>query len=239
MTDDTDVKVIELLAPLSRLETVAFAASERSGHRWLRNPVLVGAVVTVALVLAGVAIAAGFGGFSGFGATQHPPTRADVLPAKTLAEIKTACSGGPPLPASLYNPYCHLDLNTARFLTDTGPGGKVWVVADSRGEFCTVGGFWDCQPPFSRSRPITFGSSNEAPTDGGTFYAAGLAMDGVTSVSFVPVPGNGKTVTAPVKGNIWVYKQPNSRADNGHCIVAHFADGSSVVPAWPGKVPCP
>jgi hypothetical protein len=85
----------------------------------------------------------------------------------------------------------------------------------------------------------TFASNNEDPTDGGTFYAEGLAMDGVTRVSFVPVPvpvpGDGTTVTVPVKGNIWVYKEPNSHSNDGHCVVAHLTDGSTVFP----EVPCP
>jgi hypothetical protein len=203
-----------------------------------RRPVLVGAVIIAALTLAAVAIAAGLGGFNGFSATQHPPTGADVLDAQTLASIQTACSSGPgPSDAQIYNPYCHLVLDSARLLTTSGPHGKVWLIADTRGDLCVLGGPGSCGPPLSKSQPITFGSGNDSPTKGDTFFAAGLATDDVTSVSFVPVPGDGKEVTVPVKNNIWVYQQPDSHADDGHCIVAHMADGSTVNPL--PEVPCP
>lgn len=199
---------------------------------------LVIAVAVAALGGAGVAIAAGFGGFNGFSATQHPPTGADVLDAQTLASIQTACSSGPgPSDAQIYNPYCHLVLDSARLLTDSGPHGKVWLISDTRGDLCVLGGPGSCGPPLSSTQPITFGGGNENPTTGGTFFAAGLATDAVTSVSFVPVPGDGKEVTVPVKDNIWVYQQPDSHADVGHCVVAHMADGSTVNP-FP-EVPCP
>lgn len=239
MTGHTeDAKVAGLLAPLNRLETVPFARSKPQPRPWLRNPALVSVVVAAALVLTGVAIADGLGVFNGLGAAQHPPTSADVPDAQALAGIRQMCTGWPQAVdnSGFYNPYCHLDLSTARFLTDTGPGGKVWVVADARGELCTAGGLWECLQPFGKSRPITFASNNETPTDGGTFHAEGLAMDGVTSVSFVPVPGDGTTVTVPVKGNIWIYSKPNSHAVDGDCVVANFADGSTV--SLP-EVPCP
>lgn len=216
-----------------RLPTVTLVDRWRS---W--RGALVVAVAVAALGGAGVAIAASFGGFSGFGATQHPPTGADVLDAQTLASIKTACSSGPgPSDPLIYNPYCHLVLGSARLLTDSGPHGKVWLISDTRGDLCVLNGPGSCGPPLSKSQPITFGGGNENPTTGDTYFAAGLATDDVTSVSFVPVPGDGKEVTVPVKNNIWVYQQRDSHADVEHCIVAHMADGSTVNP-FP-EVPCP
>jgi len=231
-----DAKMEELLAPLDRIEPVPFAGSEARSRRRLQRPILVAAVLAVVLALAGVAIAAGFGGFGGFSATEHPQAAADVLDAQTLAAVRKACTDVP-AGVTFYNPYCHLELDSSRFLTDAGPRGKVWIVADTRGDLCAVGGFGGCYAPLSKSQPITFGSSNEAPTTGGTFFAAGLAMDGVVSVSFTPSPGDGKEVTLPVKDNIWVYQEADSHADLGHCIVAYMADGSSVTP-FP-EVPCP
>jgi hypothetical protein len=237
MSDD-DARLVGLLAPLGRIESIPFRGEMRQAQLWFRRPALVIAVGIVALTLVGVAIAAGFGGFSGFSATQHPQTVADQLDAQTLAGIKTACSSGAP-DSVIYNPYCHLELDTARYLTDTGPRGKVWIVTDTRGDLCAVGGFGGCYAPLSKSQPITFGASQPGPVPGvgGTFTAAGLAIDGVTSVSFVPVPGDGKQVTVPVKDNIWIYREPNTQASDGRCIVAHFADGSTVSP-FP-EIPCP
>ena len=173
-------------------------------------------------------------------------TNSVVLDPQTLAAIQNTCSGplAPPEPPS--NPYCHFVLSSARLLTDSSPQGSVYVITDTRGDLCTVGGLNSCGPPLSRSQPITFGGGNENPTTGGTFFAAGIAMDGVTSVSFVPAsdPDSGrsatavgKEVTVPVRDNTWMYEQPNSHADDGVCIVAHFADDSTVNP-FP-EVPCP
>lgn len=238
MTEYGDARLAELLAPLQRLEPVPFTGLQHANRSWLRKPVFVGVVVAVCLVLAGVAIAAGFGGFSGFGATQHPQTGADVLDAQALGSIHTACFSGPgPSDPRIYNPYCHLELDSARLLTNAGPHGNVWLIADTRGDLCVLGGPGSCGPPLSDAQPITFGSGNDSPTTGDTFFAAGIATDSVTSVSFVPVPGDGTMVTVPVKDNIWVYKEPDSHADDGHCIVAHMADGSTVKP-FP-EVPCP
>lgn len=217
-------------------------SARRTNARRRRRPVLVVAAAVAALAGAGIAIAAGLGAFNGFGATQHPPTRADVPNSRTLARIKTLCTDGQYV--APYNPYCHLDLSGARLLTSAAPrfqigvtSRKVWAIAASDGEVCMVGGFWECTPQLSKSVPITFGGGNAGPAQ--TFFAAGLAIDGVTSVSFVLEPSDGATVTVPVKNNIWVYEQPNSDATGTKCIVAHFANGSTVVPAYLGKNSCP
>lgn len=206
--------------------------------------VLVAAVAVAALAGAGVAIAAGFGAFNGLSRVQAQTSPA-VIDPQTMAAIQNACSGPlAPTDPAFYNPSCHFVLDTARLLTDSGPRGRVYVITDTRGDLCMVGGLNGCSPPLTRSRPITFGGGNEAPTTGGTFFAAGIAMDGVTSISFVPASGDGeyptpvgKEVTVPVKDNIWVYQQTDSHADDGVCVVARFADGSTVNP-FP-EVPCP
>ena len=45
----TSTGVLALLAPLGRLEPLPFGARERAGHRRLRRPILVVAIVFVAL----------------------------------------------------------------------------------------------------------------------------------------------------------------------------------------------
>lgn len=208
------------------------ARRPRPSRSW--RGALVPAVVVAALAGAGIAIAAGFGAFNGLGRVQAQTRRA-TLDRHTKAEIRTACHGGGPV-AGFYNPYCHLVLDSARLLTDAPPWGKTYVIADTRGEICVFGRLGGCYPPLSKSQPITFGSGNVSPTTGGTFIAGGLAMDGVTSISFTLVPG-GTEVTVPVTDNMWLYQKPDSHAVNGHCVLAHFADGSTVNP-FP-EVPCP
>jgi hypothetical protein len=204
--------------------------SER--RRW--RPVLVLAVVVAALVGVGVAIANGFGVFNGIGAAQHPQRGADVLDAKTLANLQKTCPGDNG--ASIYMPFCHLLLNSTRLIGKIPSIGNVYVVTNTRGDLCTIweGGSASCGPPLSESQPITFGTFNPSPTTGGTFVASGLALDGVSSVSFTV---SGKGVTVPVKDNAWFYEEPNSHASLGYCVLAHLADGSTISP-FP-EVPCP
>ena len=207
----------------------------REGHRVRRlRPLVVAAIAAAALAGAGIAIAAGFGAFDGIGAAQHPQTGADVLDAKTLANLQEMCPSDSQ--ANFYNPLCHLVLDSTRLIGTIPSVGNVYVVANTRGELCTIweGGSASCGRPLSKSQPITFGTFNPSPTTGGTFVASGLALDGVTSVSFTV---RGKAVTVPVTNNAWEYDEPNSHASQGYCIVAHLADGSTVNP-FP-EVPCP
>ena len=206
----------------------------RDGRRRFRHVLLV-ALAVGALVGAGVGIAAGFGAFDGIGAAQHPQTGADVLDAKTLAGLQNACPTQI-VQGSMYISFCHLVLDSARLVGHVPSYGNVYVVTNTRGDLCTIleGGDTSCGPPLSQSQPITFGSFNPSSTTGGTFVASGLAIDGVTAVSFTV---NGKAVEVPVTNNVWVYSEPNSHATLGQCVVAHLNDGSTVTP-FP-EVPCP
>jgi hypothetical protein len=205
----------------------------RHGLRRFRHVLLV-AVAVVAVAGAGVGIADGFGAFDGIGAAQHPQTGADVLDATTLIGLQKACPNETVQP--FYMPFCHLVLDSARLVGQIPSSGNVYVVKDTRGDLCTLfeGGDGSCGPPLSKSQPITFGTFNPSSTRGGTFVATGLAIDGVSAVSFTV---NGKPVEVPVTNNVWVYSEPNTHAKLGECIVAHLDDGSSVNP-FP-EVPCP
>ena len=187
-----------------------------------------------ALVGAGVAIADGVGAFNGIGAAQHAQTGADVLDAKTRAGLQNACPSG--TVEAFYRPECHLVLDSARLVGQVPSYGNVYVVTDTRGDLCTYfeGGDGSCGPPLSQSHPITFGTFNPSPTTGGTFIASGVAIDGVTTVSFTV---NGRAVQVPVANNVWVYSESGSHATDAQCIVAHLDDGSTVNP-FPGA-PCP
>jgi hypothetical protein len=196
---------------------------------------LLGAIALAALAGAGAGIADGLGAFNGIGAAQHAPTAADLLDATTRAGLQNACpdAGGH---ASFYMPLCHLQLDSTRLVGQVQPYGNLYVVADTRGDLCAVleGGDSSCGPPLSRSQPITFGSFYRSSTTDGTYIATGLAIDGVTAVSFTL---GGKTVEVPVTSNVWVYSEPRSHWTDGHCIRAHFVDGKTADP-FP-KVPCP
>jgi hypothetical protein len=202
---------------------------DRARHR-VRHLVLV-AVVLAALAGAAVGIADGFGAFDGISAAQHAPTGADVLDAKTQRRLEAACPSEQPF----YMPMCHLVLDSTRLVGRVAPYGNVYVVTDTRGDLCTViEGGSSCGPSLSSSHPLTFAAFNPSPTTGGTYVATGLAIDGVSAVSFTV---GGKTVEVPVEDNVWVYSEPDSHATDGRCIVAHLDDGSTV-DAFP-EVPCP
>jgi len=211
-------------------------ARERPNRNRLRRfrYVLLVAVAVAALVGAGVGIADGVGAFDGIGAANHPQTGADVLDAQTLAGLQKACPSE--TGQAFYMPFCHLVLDSVRLVSHVPSDGNVYVVTDTRGDLCTLfeAGGMGCGPPLSKSQPITFGTFNPSPTIGGTFIASGLAIDGVTAVSFTI---SGKSVQVPVKNNVWVYSEPNSHATLGRCVVAHLDDGSTVNP-FP-EVPCP
>jgi hypothetical protein len=203
---------------------------EHRRHR-VRQLVLL-AVALAALASAAVGIADGFGAFDGISAAQHAPTGADALDAKTLAGLQNAC----PSHVSFYTPTCHLVLNSIRRVGQVQPYGDVYVVTDTRGDLCTVleGGDTSCSPPLSESHPITFGSFNPSATTGGTFVATGLAIDGVTAVSFTI---DGKAVKVPVTNNLWIYTEPDSHATSGQCILAHLDNGTTITPFR--GAPCP
>lgn len=230
---DEDAKLAELLAPLRRIEPLPFAGPAAAQGRWIRRPVFVAGVVVLVLALTGFAVAAGLGPFNGISAAQNTRVGTDVLPPGLLAQIEQMNATNAKLHAPDY-----LLPDTARVLGTMPDGSKVFGLTDTRGDLCTIGEVGGgCGPPLSTKQPISFGTANAAPTTGATFIASGVAIDGVTSVSFVPTPGDGTVVTVPVDNNIWVYKAPDSHATGAFCIVAHMADGSTVKP-FP-EVPCP
>ncbi len=219
-----DARVMELLAPLRRLDPVPFAMPERPERR-LRRPVLVAAIVVVGLVLTGVAIADGVGAFRGISAAQHTRTGAEVLDPATLSMIKRQNRFAAEHSTRRF-PMPRLILSSARVLGKMPNGSPVYGLTDTRGELCLFGQMsGGCFAPLSKKQPITFSSSNASPTTGGTFIASGVAIDGVASVSFTVW---GKQVTVPVKNNVWVYEKPHSTAHGARCIVVHFSDGSTV-----------
>lgn len=215
-----DAKVMELFAPLGRIEPLPFAVPEGPRRR-LRRPVLVTAVVVAALALTGVAIANGVGAFNGIGAAQRPQTGVDALDPQTLAMRQQLCasassSGSRPI-------LCQLVLASARLVRTLPSGRKVWVLTDTRGDLCVLlqDGGSDCASTLSGSHPTTLTSFKKGPGDPLITY--GVALDGVAAVSFV---ANGQTVTVPVQDNVWAFEGPNSAFDS---LTVHYTDGTTTV----------
>ena len=177
---------------------------------------------------------AGLGPFNGVRTAQRAKSGADVLPTAVLAQIKQMNTQSAKASNAGFAPWRLLP-DTARVLGKAPDGSTLYGLTDTRGDLCTFGAAsGSCGPPLSRSHPITMGMANASPTTGGTFIVSGVAMDGVTSVSFTVWS---KEVTVPIKHNVYLFKEPNTTAHGTRCVIAHFANGSNVNP-FP-EVPCP
>jgi hypothetical protein len=179
--------------------------------------------VAAALVLVsiGTAYAAGFNPFAGISAANHPATPSDALPASLTAHIDEFSS------AMEQMGHGHLLPDTARFITELPSGMRFYTIATSAGGLCLAnvdppggnakGGF-GCGDSLNQSRPITIASEQANQATPPVSY--GLAIDGVTAVSFT---AGGAETTVPVTDNVWAYEgQANLRA-----ITVHWENGST------------
>jgi hypothetical protein len=173
------------------------------------------------LILAGAAYAAGFNPFAGISAADHPATSDDSLPAFLTAEIAQS--------NAMNKDMGHGELlpDSTRFVSQLPSGMRFYVIATSAGGLCLA----EVRPPgssnaraaiscgesLSANHPITLVSENP---DGSTPISYGLAMDGVTSISF---PAGGDETTVPVTDNVWAYEG----AANLQTVIVHWDDGSN------------
>ncbi|MFL5959420.1 MAG: hypothetical protein ACJ75G_04015 [Gaiellaceae bacterium] len=218
-----DAKMMELLAPLRRLEPVPFALPDRVERRRLRSPVLVAAIVVVALALTGVAIADGVGAFRGISAVQRPQTPADRL--DLAAEINAENYGR--LASDQLLP------DSARLVKQLPDGIRIFAVATNGGELCALAerlpnnngkndaSAMGCGSPLTQDQPTTaasFRANDETPT-----ISWGITLDNVTAVSFM---ASGQGVTVPVVNNVWAYEGDNGGLES---LTVHYADGTTSV----------
>jgi hypothetical protein len=188
------------------------------------RPVFVVALAVAALVGAGAAIADGFGAFDGIGVADHPQTVADMIDPATAAYL----TGTTPQSADVMG----LQLDSARHLGQLQDGQNIYVIPRNGdgSNLCTVVGpphpEIECNSTLNQSHPTTIFtySANQPAAAPVTF---GVALDGVTSVSFqAGAYPNGQEVTVPVNDNLWIYPgvvyalQP---------VTSRFADGTTVV----------
>lgn len=176
------------------------------------------AAAAVALVCVGAAYAAGFNPFVGISAANHPATSSDTLPASLTAHIAEFSSNMERLG------HGHLLTDTARFITRLPSGMRFYTIATSAGGLCLAtvrsrgGNGLECGDSLSKSRPITIES--ERTNRATPLVSYGLALDGVTAVSFI---AGGTETTVPVKDNVWAYEgQANLRS-----VSVHWKDGST------------
>jgi hypothetical protein len=190
------------------------------------------------------------GAFKGIGAAQRAQTAADVLPPKILARIKQLNAD----PIAKERNIPPLRPETARFLGRLLPDEALYVLADSAGDLCYVEPHLDpgsdlssaflfdeaCSRPLGRSQPIWLADDSVSGNYSGYVGTiVGVAMDGVTSVSFSVA---GKAGTVPVKNNVFASElhhpatntidsttySVNRSKYSVKCVVAHLADGSAM-----------
>jgi hypothetical protein len=203
------------------LETYAGPAQPRRlpvQRHWRPWPIA-WATAALALVSVAAAYAAGFNPFPGISAANHPATSSDTLPASLSAHIAEFSSAmersghGRLLPA------------TARFITQVPSGMRFYTIATSAGGLCLAtvrssgGDGLECGDSLSKSRPITIAEERTNQTTPPVSY--GLALDGVTAVSF---KAHGHQTTIPVKNNVWAYEGQNGALRS---VTVHWENGST------------
>jgi hypothetical protein len=201
-------------------------------------------VAIAALALAGIAIADGLGIFNGISAVQHPQTTGDEIDPATKAYVeRTGCTqpNGQPCAPMISG----LKFDTARHLAQLPDGQNIYVIGCGEADLCTVVGPPDARfqdhSPLSKSHPSTIESylaTDDGDSSANRWFTFGVALDGATSVTFIPRSATdgaptGPPVTVPVHNNFWIYKGPpgqdlHNAPDLLQSVTVHFADGTSV-----------
>lgn len=197
------------------------------------------------------------GAFKGLSVAQRAQAGANVLPPRVLATIAEGNAEQRRLIASAAKAGQHVSYggywlpDTARLVGKAPDGTTFFGLSTTSGRLCIVeyvaplySPMW-CGLPLSRSRPITMdaGLSGGLGRPNKILEVAGVAIDGVTSVSFTVLRGNTSStcawsdsascrakpvrISVPVRNN--VYRLNTHASSEGiHGVVAHFADGSTV-----------
>jgi hypothetical protein len=180
-------------------------------RRW--RPILVAVVAVLAFAGTSAAIADGLGAFdggvyNGISSVHHPRTSEDVIDPATQAYMERKGCTQPD--GSPCNPIVFgMLLDTSRRIAQLPSGESLYVFQTSWKGICFVSGpppaghEFECSGPLSHAHPSTVWVYTEDSDDPSDWLAFGIAVDGVTSVSFEQ---NGHEVTAPVKGNVWTYR---------------------------------
>ena len=169
------------------------------------------AAAALVLVFVGAAYAAGLNPFAGISAANHPATSNDTLPASVTAHLAEFSSGMERMGHGRLLP------DTARFITELPSGMRFYTIATSAGGLCLAtvrshgGNTLGCGDSLSKSRPITIASERTNRATPPVSY--GLALDGVTAVSF---RAHGHQTTVPVKNNVWAYEGQNGALRSSH-----------------------
>jgi hypothetical protein len=213
---DEERLVRSLLEPFDRLAPVTLA-----GRRRRRRRLLAYAVVSLGIIITGVAVAGSLNPWSGIGAADHPQGPNDVLDQALQAQLR---SDEPPNGA--VDQIGGRLPDSARFVGTLPSGEKIYVVSTKKGRLCVLVARLaeSCGYPLTQAEPVTFTATWERA--GEPTYAYGVARDGVKSVSFNVGPDN-RRVTVPVKHNLFVWEsEPSNNVLGFHWVTVTLADGT-------------
>ena len=212
---------------IRRVEPALLASGSAQPERRRRwRPVLVAAVAVAVIAGAGVAIAASFGAFDGIGAAQHPQGPADKLDPVLVAQIKQQNAELATSPTG--NATGQMLLDSVRFIRGLAGGERVYALTTTTNELCVLlvgrpgsnmSSAVGCGDPLNQDEPTTTGVVRPNPAT--PPLAFGIAIDGVTSVSFMAV---GVETTVPVEHNIWAYEGASDALES---LTVHYADGTT------------
>jgi len=207
--------VTSLLAPFERIEPVTLGARRRTRRRRL----LVYAVLAVAIITSGVALAGSLNSLRGIGAADGPQTPSDALDASVQAQLRADL-----VPPGGIDQIGGRLTGSSRLMGTLPSGRKVYVVPTVKGRLCVVlaGLAESCGSPLSQEEPVTFTTVWGHP--GEPAYAYGVARDGVESVSF---NAGARRVTVPVEHNLFAYEtEPRNSPAAFGAITVTLADGT-------------
>jgi hypothetical protein len=213
---------------------VAAAVPPRPARRSRRRRVLLAVALFATVAVATAAVAAGLGAFNGIEAAQHPIGTADIPDPTTAAYVQSHLAG--------------IQLDTTRHIAQLPDGQDVYVITGTQNDLCVVIGppqvEASCGDPLSDVHPATIETypiSNDAGTKVVSWIVFGVALDGVSSVSFQSTQASsgepsGPEITVPVSDNLWVWPTDQGTPPTAlQQVTAHFEDGTSVVEPATGK----
>ena len=209
-------------------------AEHRPRRRQPRKRLLVAVALFATVAVATAAIAVGLGAFNGIGAAQHPIGTADVLDPVTAAYVQEHLAG--------------IQLDTTRHIGQLPDGQNVYVITGTQNDLCVIVGApqpdASCGDPLSDAHPATLETypiSNDAGTKVVKWIVFGVALDGVSSVSFQPTQAtaggpSGQEITLPVNDNLWTWQTDEKSPPYAlQSVTAHFGDGTTVVEPATGQ----
>lgn len=205
--------------------TMAARAERRPQLGQWRRRLLVAVALLATAAVATAAIAVALGAFNGISAAHHPLGKADVFDPATAAYVHEHLAG--------------IRLNTTRHIGQLPDGQNIYVITGTENDLCTVVGppnaFAQCGDPLSDAHPATITGDYAANNDPSIRWIVfGLALDGVTSVTFRPGQADdggptGSNVTVPVNDNLWTYESTQAQPPYVlQPVIAHLGDGATV-----------